>query len=162
MNLPSFRWLKNQICNKKPLVSQISKCITLCKTPEANWLKISDVVRGTQLDHQFFSRVDLIQIIQEVLNGPSSIWSCRTRKNQLKPPLKNLCDVEGPQNRAQKNITTLTQTGQPTNMSPQLNTHDSIDQINQLKLSIKSINRNYIAIIGATQIDKYVLHHSKL
>ena len=35
---------------------------------EVNWLKIGDVVRGTKIDHQFFFRVDLVQIIQEVLN----------------------------------------------------------------------------------------------
>ena len=26
------------------------------KSPEVNWLKISDVVRGTRLDHKFFLR----------------------------------------------------------------------------------------------------------
>ena len=34
----------------------IIKCITLCKIPELNWLEISDIVRGTKIDHLFFSR----------------------------------------------------------------------------------------------------------
>ena len=32
----------------------IIKCRTLCKSPEMDWLKISDVVRGNWLNHQFF------------------------------------------------------------------------------------------------------------
>ena len=35
---------------------QFIKYKTLCKIPEVNWLEISDVVRGTQLYHQSFSR----------------------------------------------------------------------------------------------------------
>ena len=33
----------------------IIKCRTPCKSPEFNWLKSGDVVRGTRLDHLFFS-----------------------------------------------------------------------------------------------------------
>ena len=35
------------------LISWFIKCITICKSPEVNWLKISDVVRVTKIDHQF-------------------------------------------------------------------------------------------------------------
>ena len=37
------------------MISYIIKCITLCKSPEDNWLKIDDVVRVSKIDHQFFS-----------------------------------------------------------------------------------------------------------
>ena len=50
--------LKNLMINKfyACLISWIFECRTLCKSPEVNWLKSSDVVWGTRLDYLFFSR----------------------------------------------------------------------------------------------------------
>ena len=62
----------------------IIKCRTLCESPEDNWFKIGDVVQVSKIDHRVFFaffRVDLVQILHGVKNGPSSIRSCRTRQH---------------------------------------------------------------------------------
>ena len=94
--------------------------------------------------HVFYSNLDACAIqMTQLLHGPSAYE---------KSLLKTLHDGEGPESAPERRIITkLTGMSQTTNMSPRINTHDSIDQINQLKFSIKSINRNYIAITGATQ-----------
>ena len=48
-------------------------------------------------------------------------------------------------------MTTLKRTSQTTNMSPRLNTHDSINFINQFNLSIKLTNKNLWELPGATK-----------
>ena len=40
---------------------------------EVNWLKIGGVVRVSELDHQFFFYIDLVQILQKSKNTPSVI-----------------------------------------------------------------------------------------
>ena len=63
-----------------------------------NQLKFGDVVQVSKIEHQFFFaffRVDLIEIIQRVKNGPSSIRSCRTLKIALYRGLNILSRPEG-------------------------------------------------------------------
>ena len=71
---------------KRPCVLRDFVPIGVFFAIEGGWgsLKIGDVVRVSKIDHQFFLLffcVDLVQILQGVKNGPSSIWSCRTRQH---------------------------------------------------------------------------------
>ena len=48
----AISWIKlTRVPNKG---GEIIKCRILCRIPDVNWLKISDIVRGTQLDHLFY------------------------------------------------------------------------------------------------------------
>ena len=59
----------------------IIKCRTLYNITDVNRLKTGDVVQVSKIDHQFvfvFFRVELVQILKGVKNGPLSIRSCST------------------------------------------------------------------------------------
>ena len=84
---PRFLWLKiipsitdKVICTFD--VYYIIHCRKLCKSTGMNWLKIGDVVWGTQLDQLFFFQRRPGANSTGDLNWPLSLWSDRTRRHQ--------------------------------------------------------------------------------